>query len=293
MPQWDNGASGNTKLVETEGAIEIAGDHAHWTIDKKTGRIKKGEIDGHVVVSGGPDLMVLPIKGNGDMQMTGEKKSYPAFTDTCHEWQLAKITTAKGDRDVKVVIEGGYKEAAGSYELLFDGAGRVTVKDHFTILSDINPRQVGLVFRVDKRCNTLEWDRNALWTVYPEDHIGRAKGTAKAFREGPDTAVGTQPSWPWELDNSPLGTNDFRATRRNIVWAALKDEDGFGVRAESDGKQHARAYVDGEQICLLIADIDTGSGEGFLATHYAVERKLLKQDDVIEGTVIIRMMDKR
>ena len=50
------------------------------------------------------------------------------------------------------------------------------------MLVKANPRQVGLVVDLPKSFDLLTWDRKALWTHYPDDHIGRPKGQAHAFK---------------------------------------------------------------------------------------------------------------
>ncbi len=48
-------------------------------------------------------------------------------------------------------------------------------------------------------------------------------------------------------------TRDFRAARRNILRAALKDFAGNGITVVSDGAQHTRSYLDVQPIGLLVA----------------------------------------
>jgi hypothetical protein len=66
-----------------------------------------------------------------------------------------------------------------------------------------------------------------------------------AFRE--------KPMWPWYLDSNELGTRDFRATRRNILYASLRDSVGNGIAILSDGTHHTRSYLDGDRIGLMVA----------------------------------------
>ena len=62
-------------------------------------------------------------------------------------------------------------------------------------------REIGLGFSVPRDCEVLRWERRGDWSVYPEDHIGRTKGEARAiaahpaeweqFRTGDEKARGT------------------------------------------------------------------------------------------------------
>ena len=98
-----------------------------------------------------------------------------------------------------------------------------------------------------------------------------------------------KPSWAWSRDFNELGSNDFRATRRNIRQAALKDTTGIRVTVRSDGRQHWRSWLDKDRICFLVADFVTAGNEMFLESYYAPYRKPLKKGDEIAGTVRLRI----
>ena len=47
--------------------------------------------------------------------------------------------------------------------------------------------EVGIKYELTGDIDRLSWDRKALWTVYPENHIGAPKGTAyKNLQENPN-----------------------------------------------------------------------------------------------------------
>ena len=92
--------------------------------------------------------------------------------------------------------------------------------------------------------------------------LGRPEGTAKALPDPSlvgkagswiEGAYREKPFWPWFVDANALGTRDFRATRRNIPRASLKDSAGHGITVLSDGTQHTRSFLDGNRIGLLVA----------------------------------------
>ena len=114
--------------------------------------------------------------------------------------------------DQRFTITG---EADGSFCVRMSSSGAMTVDYRFACRKKIESRQVGIVLDLPKRCDRLTWQRDARWTVYPDDHVGRPVGSTKSPRDGhwPVTVSGERPEWPWEYDESPLGTNDFRATR--------------------------------------------------------------------------------
>jgi hypothetical protein len=106
----------------------------------------------------------------------------------------------------------------------------------------------------------------------------------------PKAVFGNAPPWPWELDSTAGGTNDFRSTKFNIYWASLTDAEGRGTEIDSDGQQNVRAWFDQDRIRLLVTDFSKGGGEPFLRlNHYGSEQKALHKGDVISGTVRLRL----
>lgn len=158
----------------------------------------------------------------------------------------------------------------------------------------VDSRQSGLVFDLPESFRTLSWTRGALWTYYPEDHIGRPTGTAPAFYGTP--LVGLEgplekPSWPWSQDASEMGSNDFRSTKRNIHKASLSDDkSGLVAQVISNGEQAVRAWIEGDRVRLLVADYDNPGMEGFFWSHANQYRRPLKPGDRISGTVQLRLL---
>lgn len=265
--------AGDMKLAQTGDMLNIRGENFalnkkfSWVIDGRNGKIVSGTIDGRRVVVGGPTLMILPL-------MPWENPPVPSdqpLNFTCSDWQAIKVDTDISNDLVEIKVRGRYKEADCTYTLAVDDIGRLTLQYTLTSKEPVNPRQVGMVFDVDRTCQTLAWKRDALWTAYPPGHIGRAEGKAVPLRpESMGRAdVCQKPPWPWELDESPFGagTNDFRATRNHIHWATLRSGEGAGLLVRSDGSQHARCWLDGERIRLLVAEFSEGSHEYYINRH--------------------------
>ena len=99
---------------------------------------------------------------------------------------------------------------------------------------EIQAREIGLRFGVPPWMDTLSWKRRGEWTTYPPDHIGRNQGRAK-LHSGISRAV--PPVNAYAEDDSPMGTNDFRSTKRNIEQASITTSVGSGLYIESNGKQ--------------------------------------------------------
>jgi beta-galactosidase len=170
--------------------------------------------------------------------------------------------------DVEVTISGEYKEAAGGYVVTLSKDGSVTLSYDFTMKTDINPRQVGVVYILNRNQEKFTWSRQGQWSIYPVDHIGRNNGTAWPYKsliggrtidsDAFDRPTRTAPEIPWCLEGSLLGTHDFRSTKENVITALFENEtSGRSFRIQSDGTQAVRAWVDGvddEQIRVLVAD---------------------------------------
>jgi hypothetical protein len=156
------------------------------------------------------------------------------------------------------------------------------------------PRQLGLEFELSSDFDTLRWHRDAEWTVYPDDHIGRAQGSVRAFALGAESLIEDnrrQPQWPWAHDAISLGCRDFRSTKFHIFQTTLSNADGHGVQVISDGTQNTRAYVNDSRINLLIDDFSGGPSEGFMSHYFGkAARKQLKHDESFSGRIRLRLI---
>ena len=165
----------------------------------------------------------------------------------------------EGD-NVRVRIEGSYDRFRGAYDVLITETGGLTARSSFVYDGDtMKAREIGMAFSVPMDCSHLSWERRGEWSVYPGDHIGRTRGEAPAFASHEEKVP---PAWPWAEDNSPMGSNDFRSTKRHIEWASITYGDGAGSWVESNGSQHARAMVRSDRISVVISDWYGGTNTG-------------------------------
>lgn len=96
----------------------------------------------------------------------------------------------------------------------------------------------GVKIDLENDITKIEWERNGLYSTYPDNHIGRNKGTAFAKRENSNIysdEYGIKPKWNWEQDMTNyflfekdneiqnLVTNDFKVKRTNIIKYTLED----------------------------------------------------------------------
>jgi len=134
-----------------------------------------------------------------------------------------------------------------------------------------------------------------LWTVYPKDHIGRITGTAYAYTgtlNSGNAGSRIKPSWPWSCDGNALGSNDFRATRRQIYWASMVSKDGNGIMAVSDGTQSIRSWIMDNNVRFLIADYSNYGSDEFIRQLASKYERPLKTGDTVEGKIKLQLILK-
>ena len=213
-------------------ATHVIGKEFELAFDTGSGRLRRGVAFGLPMLLECPALHVLPTAD--PFSPLPERLS----------WRLEAMEEKKEGENVRLTIKGSYAGFQGSYDVIIAPSGEVTVTADFEYTGeDFWTREVGLRLSVPKPADLLRWQRRAEWNVYPPDHIGRPLGTARMYAEHKSDLP---PDWPWAQDNSPMGSNDFRSTKRNIAWTALSYPEGPGLLVLSDGRQHARA-TDGDR----------------------------------------------
>lgn len=274
--------SGNNVTVESGDRI--------FGFDKTTGGLTAIK-QGRTILSSAPVLMVLPLNGEGEgIQMTGRDQTFAPYNPVCSEWEATSVNASKGKDCVSVTVAGHYREAEGSFTYRFTRDGAVTVDYDFVMLDSVSPRQTGIVFTIPDAFNHVAWSRNGYWSVYPEGHIGSLEGEATAFDStlpvsglaGPDK----RPTWSWSLDQTANGSNLFRSTKRNIRRARLSASDGRpSIVIESNGTQHLRPWIDGDETHFLVAGYTNGGHDTYLISHAELDYHPLIPGDAVKGSV--------
>ena len=282
LPPFRNPAPSSISLKADPATYTVAANAFAWAFDRKTGAILRAEADGAPVVAGGPALVLLP-QTTGPC-VTDFSLDIKPFNDVCGEWQAETVEAREDGGSVVVTVKGRYREAEGWYKARFDGTGKADFEYEFKSSAKINPRQYGLVVYLPRAFDTLSWSRRGQWTVYPENHIGRPRGIAKAIVPGREFKFRVPPTRDWKDDQNELGSNDFRSTKSNILWAALSAEDGRGLMLVSDGRHAVRAFLDKDRVGWLIADFNTGGGDLFFASHHKMDDRPLEPGDMIKGS---------
>ena len=258
----------------------VVGSDFDLLFDESSGGLRRGVTFGQALLLELPRIHLLPA------------------ADPLHpvpdplSWRLQKLDIRPEGSNVRVQLQGTYEHLEGGYDLLITPEGVLTIQAVFKYSGDkLMVREAGLMLSTPKDCDCLRWQRRAEWSVYPDDHIGRPLGEARAFAAHSDQLP---PTWPWALDNSPMGCNDFRSTKRHILWASLSYLHGPGVWVESDGTQHARAEVQSDRIAFHVNDWFGGTHVGWWEwiSNYG-EGKPIAPGDTIKSTVRLRLAQSK
>jgi len=284
-----NAPSGTAPRLERgESSFMVRTQGSYWEFDRKSGLLMAGgDSTRPASVVGGPYLAITPLELAGFGQISGPNV---ALEPPVMNWNASSVEAKLEDGSVVIRASGSYPEYSGSYTARIDGSGHLTVDYRFEFNgTEARVREIGLMFDAPATANVLNWKHQTQWSWYPDGHIGRPEGSAPAFRDAaawPQAVWGQTPLWPWELDSTAEGTNDFRSSKFNILWASLTNAQGQGLRVDSDGRQSVRAWVDRDTVKLLVSDFANGGSEVFLRdTHWSNEQKTLHKGDVISGSV--------
>ena len=272
-------------IEQNDHTIKVTGKNFEWVFDSTTGLIIQGRRGQIPVITGGPYLVVTPVMPGGEW-LDGQvpDASNVIFSD----WRAKNVQVKQENGKVMIETQGDYHEASGRFTIVIETNGEIDVAYSFEYQMEVDVREIGIAFDINKNHDRLSWIRNAQWTYYPVDHIGRAEGSALAFRDNKHIADNpfVEPDWPWFLDATPEGTNDFRSTKRNISSFSLNSKQGTGLSIIAHGNQHARAYVAKNRIRLQVADYSNMGDQIF---RWWDEGKKLTKGDRLNGIVSMVM----
>lgn len=267
--------SGSVSLTEEEDYVVVRSGDASFRFSKKSCLLDEAKVGDTVALAGGPFLSFTGIR--------------------LPDWEAGDLNAQiDGDR-AEVILKGRYGHVAElTYTITITGNGAFETQYTIDALHMPMPRTVkanvgldvggldelGVYYLAPDSFDTLSWERDALWTVYPADHIGRPVGSASKDG-GKVPAFGEKPENSWMQDqvsyalygkyDLPLrGTNDFRSMKHHIRHAELKNLEGVCVKALSDGKDSVRMEVAPNSEEMID---DRSPAVRYEGTWYAMEEK--------------------
>ncbi len=231
----------SVEFEKSAGSVEITGPRFSVVFSQATGLISEARFNNQLVVAGGPylDLGGGPIMSN---------------------WLLKEFTAALDGDAVQIhtsgecKLDGETESVVVEFEIRVDGSGLISTTYRLHGEKQGNP-QLGIAYILPSTIEKLAWNRSSLWSVYPEDHIGRPQGVALKIPNHAMLRYQIRPEWPWSEDVgdfflwgkencTPQASNDFRSLKENVWYAAcVLSEGNIRVRAEGAADIAARADV--------------------------------------------------
>jgi hypothetical protein len=229
------------KIAEDARSLTVQGSDFTVVFSKVTGLIAEGTFRGKRIIESGPFVNL--------------------GSDSLPPWWMTSMSHSTTPDAAVINMAGAYMARNGGgdvlgveFEIRLDGQGLMTTQ-YALRGQPKDMSEVGITFTLSRSINRLTWDRKALWSAYPSDHIGRPQGMALRDPGGPAETYRREPKGPWSQDSKDfflygpddpggLGTHDFRSLKENIWHAScvLAGTD-LRVRAESDGTAAVRAEV--------------------------------------------------
>jgi hypothetical protein len=209
-------------LNENEGSFIVSGNKFKIEINKKLGQIVSGDFNSKTIITGGPKLNVV-----------GTKEPFP-------EWNCNSVSASIENNLAVIKLEGNYGACKAVFTLKVDNEGMIatqySISDFkFQLLTpqDVPWNQpyfgglseVGVKYELTSDIDRLSWDRKALWSVYPKNHIGAATGTAyKIIPENPNdwgTFTFDHGTYMMRGSGKQAYSNNFRGMKEYIRIATV------------------------------------------------------------------------
>lgn len=174
------------EICEDEETLTLAGEDFRLCFSKESGLITEGSVAGTPVVTGGPYLHLTGLP------LAPWKKEAFFWTRMCG--------------GARLVIAGAYGKVRVCFEMRIDAEGCVETDCTIVDMPYASPRklamrigddtdsggyeEVGIRFTLPAEMEKFFWKKQGLWSVFPENHIGRSEGEVKiAARTCGETAA--------------------------------------------------------------------------------------------------------
>ena len=240
--------------------VTVSGADFSVVFSKATAQITNASFKGNTVITSGPRLHVMAGTGGRTEQFTNFTGEITSAEIVGNEAVIKLAGSYAANRNVIFTVKiSGDGFITTSFEITGTWATIGSARTEYAN----NPswvREIGISFGLATNYNRVSWIRDGLYSMYPEDHIGRIEGTAPKVRPNHETEpqpFGMKPPWVWKDDmrdfwlfadghaEDNIVTNDFK-TMREYVWRYDVGFAGTGsvVRVESDDARNTAVRVD-------------------------------------------------
>ncbi len=277
-----NCQTGNLKVADEENQITISGKNYVLNVNKSTGLLENVKVGDEVLIKSGPHI---------NLRIPGRRVQYSTvwMQDFAENWKLSNFSYEIKDGIAQINTEGNYDSISAKFEIKIDENGVFNIDYELkNTLKEKTVQEAGLKFIVGENFEKLTWDREAYFTDYPENHLGRPVGEVDINLK-PEMKYREKLQHEWEMDskgfyyfglNEKLPyTNMVRALKENIYSYSLKTEISK-IEIKSTGNQACRFdKINGENNLIINNQWDYNS---LLWGNYM---KLIKTEEDISGSV--------
>lgn len=274
-------SSGAPRFVDEGNKIVVQGDRFGLVFDKARGDFDLTDPRHTAAVVSFPKPHVTRYDF-GDLN--GPKSPPYAVFPEASTRQFERIEVNQESNGLRLVVHDRYKNFRGSTSWLIDKNGRGVVGcDYVYSGKPMDTREAGIRVLLKPACDEVKWRRWSEWGVFPKEDISRTEGVAKAHRDRKFRAVkwNEKPSWPWSLDETDLGTADFRSVKLNVYEAGLSSPDGSGLMLHANADAHFRAAL------------ERGGVEAHLLSRCRLGQVGIKAKDHLKAEFVVELMPRR
>ena len=262
---------GNVMVDTTDTTYIIRSRAVTYVFNRKKGELVSIQKNGKNLIETPLQVYAIPhLKENEVIDYIPQEQAGEArfSSDPLKDWVFGSESLRSTSNGVSITVHGKYGKCPIELVYRIDAEDRLRIDYILNFFSLGNKiRQIGIGFCLPKTYTTLNWKRKGLWSAYPADHIGRTQGTAKAFypETGSDYLIKrTIPTHGFNRDGNAFGSNDFRATKSNVMESGFVSEINDTICIESNGKQHLRAWVLPDCVAFLVAQYSDSGNEFYL-----------------------------
>ena len=251
--------SGAPAIDETADGWSIETKGQTYTIDRESGRLSGGPFRDRPR----PHFTQKEFKN----WFVPQAPAYLQLPDPDSN-RIESVTVEARDEIALITILEDYGEFSGRIEIEIDKEDTFVLRSDYTYTGEKarTIRELGIRLSLQEGYETVDWSRRGYWNVYPEGHLGRLEGSAKA--KNPETeqlamskkfhiAI-EQPTEDWTQDPSDFGTRDFRASKLNFDEASIRSE-GTSIHFRGAFERHIRPALspDGVDVFINMNDPET------------------------------------
>ncbi|MCY1719378.1 hypothetical protein OU798_03440 [Prolixibacteraceae bacterium Z1-6] len=277
-------SKGKLNVNETDSVVFIAGERFKLKLNKNTGLIEDLKVNNELLLKSGPYI---------NLKFPGEKNQGTNFRidDYAKNWKQSSFKFEVNDGIATLHTTGTYDKISAGFTVQIDENGLLDIRYKISDApTDIYIQEVGIKFYTGESFNKMDWDRNAYFTVYPENDLGAAKGevllsekTKMNYREKPEHNWAFDPTsfYYFGQEEKPSYTNIVRSLKENIYSWSLSVSNST-VKVFSDGSQACRFdKIDGINTIIIN---DLWDYNSLLWNNY---QKRIKLKGTPEGRIIL------